>query len=366
MGKKLFLLCLLYIQFSYAQDQHRIDSLNSLLKTAKEDTNQLNVLTELARELQYTDIAKVTGYCDKVIALSDKLNATLYKTSAYSIMGVAYASTGNYKKGREYFTRAYELNVREKNLKNQATALNNIGITYYYEGEYKKSLDSYLQSLQIMEKLKDKTGIANAYGNIGNVYRDMSQPELAIENYQKSYAINKETGDEVAQAIDLTNMASIYAQSLKQPGIAKEKINEAIRIYRKNNNSSGYSIALMDLAEVQMLTEEYGSSLKNLIEAKQNFEKAGNKARLAQIYQNIGLCYIKSGQFKQAEQSLVKGIELAKENELKLVEGGGYRDLAACYSKMGNDAKAYKYSMLYAAAKDSLFTNESSRQIADM
>ena len=73
-----------------AQFNSRIDSLLSLLKTAKEDTNKVNILYELSEECSEEDILK---YAQAALLLAEKLN---YKK------GVAVASNNI---GYVYYTK---------------------------------------------------------------------------------------------------------------------------------------------------------------------------------------------------------------------------------------------------------------------
>src|ERR1035437_225989 len=109
----------------------KIDSLLTLIKKDKEDTNKVNHLKDLSREYYFI------GSYDSVLH--------------YGLSILPLAQKINFKKGI-------------------AGAYNIIGITYGIQDDYPKALDYYFGALKLYEELKDKTGIAKCCSNIGQVY----------------------------------------------------------------------------------------------------------------------------------------------------------------------------------------------------
>src|SRR4051812_42570147 len=59
---------------SNAQDKHLVDSLESLLSTAKEDTSKANILAQLSTALRNSDADKALAYGEQCLKLSEKIN----------------------------------------------------------------------------------------------------------------------------------------------------------------------------------------------------------------------------------------------------------------------------------------------------
>src|ERR1039457_1836736 len=122
------LICLPAIVFS---QQSKIDSLRSLIKNDKEDSNKVKHSGKLCQE---------------------------------------YINIGSYDTALIYGNTALEVAKQFNFLKGVASAYNNIAHIYYLKGNYSKTLDFLLKSLKTDEELKDKIGIKKNLGNIGNVY----------------------------------------------------------------------------------------------------------------------------------------------------------------------------------------------------
>ncbi|MFH1322030.1 MAG: tetratricopeptide repeat protein [Bacteroidota bacterium] len=161
MGKNLLFITALTIVCSiniYA-DQSMVDSLLSELETAKEDTNKVNILNNLSKELQSSNPDKALNYAEQALKLSKKLS---------SLPDQALAKSG--KKGI-------------------AISFNNIGIIHKNWGNYEKAIEYYLKALKIQEDLGNKDGIAGILNNIGNIYIIWKNYTKALEFYSKSLQI---------------------------------------------------------------------------------------------------------------------------------------------------------------------------------
>src|SRR5687767_5537550 len=132
--KVLFLtliICLLFVPNVLAQ-QTKTDSLLTVIKTAQEDSNKVNTLNLLAKEILSTtgDYVKAAEYCQQAIDLAQRIN---------------------YKKGN-------------------AQALNLLGTTFLYQGDFPNALSNYEASLALYNEIGDRKGKARMYSNIGLVY----------------------------------------------------------------------------------------------------------------------------------------------------------------------------------------------------
>ena len=116
----LLLLALCCFHFSLPAQQTTIDSLQNILSAAKEDTNKVNTLNNLAWEfINAGEYEKSLNCANQASILADKIN---------------------YKKGK-------------------AKSYHNIGNIYTYQGNYPQALKTHFASLKIREEIGDKNGI---------------------------------------------------------------------------------------------------------------------------------------------------------------------------------------------------------------
>ena len=92
---------------SIAQDHHIIDSLQTLLKYAKDDTGKVNILNEFCLAKcdidEYTDAKK---YANDALLLAEKLDFKKGMATAYHILGVVHWNASDFKMALEYYQKA--------------------------------------------------------------------------------------------------------------------------------------------------------------------------------------------------------------------------------------------------------------------
>src|SRR3990167_4502145 len=137
-----FLFCVLHssAQQSNNSGEHNrsIDSLLTLLKSDRNDTNKVNHLCQLIRECELT---------------------------------------GKFDEGLKYGYDALKLAVQLNFKKGIAVSYNSIGMMHDDKGDYEKALEFYLKSLKIKEKIGDKKGMAVSFNNIGLVHSNKNDYE---------------------------------------------------------------------------------------------------------------------------------------------------------------------------------------------
>ncbi len=157
--------------FAYS-GQSIIDSLQKVLKTAKEDTNKVNILNKLSWELlNNNNPQQALNYAQKALGLAIKISNKKGIAFAYENIGFSYECQKNYNMSLKYHFKALNILLKLNNKKGVAFIYNNIG--KYYKGQYSYSnaLKYYFKSLKISKEIADREKIAFTYFNIGNIYQ---------------------------------------------------------------------------------------------------------------------------------------------------------------------------------------------------
>lgn len=327
--KSIFILivCLYSATISYPfTTNNPIDSLKQLILLNKEDTSMVNHLNAISREFQKIgSYDSSLFYSNNALILAIKLKYQKGMAISYHFIGNNYYYQGNYNKSLKNYLKA--LSIREKmgDKKGVASTHQNIGNIYLYQGNYKKALNNLLQALEIAKKIEDKQIIADVNNNIGIIYEQQKKYKQALSSYVQSLKIVKEIGDKKGIAAALYNIGNIY--------------------YYQGN--------------VEGALNNYLQSLK--IE-----EEIGNKEGIAASYTNIGVFYGEQGKFEESFRFLSKSLILSKEIGYKIISQTAYYSISNLYEKQGNYHQAYNYYKLYSETKDSIFDEESNKQIAEM
>lgn len=120
----LFLLSLSCCNTPLPAQQNIIDSLQNVLSSAKEDTNKVNILNNLAWEFKNTaDFEKSINYAAQANDLSDKINYKKGKAKSLSIIGLNLGDQGNYQDALTNHFESLKINEEsgdKKGMKNLA------------------------------------------------------------------------------------------------------------------------------------------------------------------------------------------------------------------------------------------------------
>ncbi|MBA3683608.1 MAG: tetratricopeptide repeat protein [Bacteroidetes bacterium] len=152
---------------THVLSQNKIDSLLSVLKTAKKDTNKVLLLNELCAAYFAKDKEKTILYNAEALALAKELKFTNGLAKATNNLGILLQKNGDYDSSLVVQLEALELYKKINNAKGIAKTYGDICIVYWRRSEFVKALDMQLKALRLYEKLNDQKGIGYSYNMIG-------------------------------------------------------------------------------------------------------------------------------------------------------------------------------------------------------
>ncbi|MBK9017869.1 MAG: tetratricopeptide repeat protein [Saprospiraceae bacterium] len=303
------LLLLPYLAFS--QENPAADSLFRLLKTARPDTNKVNLLNDLAWELKFDDPKTAILHLDSALALARRLRFKTGEGNALNYRGVVADIHGQPDVAIDFFQQSKQVREQLGDRKGMASLLNNIANVKENKGDYLGALDGYQQSLKIREELADTARILRSYYNIANLLEKMGDYPEALDNIFRYL----EGADPEAEADGIANawniIGNIRTETDRYPE-AQVAYQKALDLHRSLGNEWQQASVLTNIAN---LHDSQGEALmdKDVLEdsVKQLFEKAVNiyqdalaiRQRLedqsgqAEIFNNMGYVLKNFGSF---------------------------------------------------------------------
>ena len=158
---------------AFGQNNSAIDSLKSIIRTAKADTAKVNCLNALS--VQYRNIGDkkmAMQYADSALELAQTLDFKkgIFKSHrnivhVYAVMGFPPESLENYFANLKIFEEI-------GNKMSIASCYGNIGIVYEVMGNYPEALTTLLESLDVFEEIDDVEWQTGLFNNLGYLYLD--------------------------------------------------------------------------------------------------------------------------------------------------------------------------------------------------
>ncbi|MDN3655530.1 histidine kinase [Ferruginibacter paludis] len=176
---------LLFYAAGYAQNSET-DSLKKLLQTQKQDTNKVNLLSEIS----FVSLASLPDtavlYAQQALRLAENLRYQPGVLNAALSLTDAYTTTGNYPMAIDFGFKALAL-AKETNLPlNMIWANARLAQCYYYLDDYSTSLQ-YDRNIFTIVDNSFPDSIAFICTDLSRVFDGMNQPDSALLYAQKSF-----------------------------------------------------------------------------------------------------------------------------------------------------------------------------------
>ncbi len=350
---------LLFGNVVFAQEKN--DSLLAVYHDGKHDTDKIIGLHHYIK-INYSTPDSAIKYSKLAIELADTIEHTILLAKSYNLLAISYYYHGDLAKSESNLNQSLSYYSKIRNKQGMATCYNGIGVVYYDQGKLYKALQLYIQSLRIKEKLGDKKSIAMTLNNLGNVYKDLNNFDKSLEYYNKSLEIKKEVDDQHGIAMTLNNIGLLHHNN-KKYGKALDYYSESIGIKREIEDLHGLAMSLNNIGLTYELQKNYPKALHFYEESILIKEKIGDQFGMAMSLINLGTVYRETGDYTTCFKLLKQSEKIAKQINATTQLRDCYQRMYETYEMQHNTSQAFKYYKLYIAAKDSMMSEESIKNI---
>jgi len=390
---------------TFSESQSKSDSLLAKLKISP-DKEKATILNKLATESSPANPTKAIEYANNALNLSQKFkqkkeeafayrnladsyfylnkipeSLEMYQKSAeiekeisgeFSVnyekrlgdIGFCYDLLTEYEKAIGVFNQALFI-ARELNITDEIIILlSNIGQSYFKSARYDKALAYFQETLKIEQEFGNPADLSIVYNSIGMVYDAWKQYEKAIEYYEQALEIDRKYQNEPRSAIRMNNIGYAH-RALKEYDKALEYLLEALKIEKKYGRKEKIAIRLTNIGLIYITTDEYEKALNNFRKAQIILEKLEIPNYLSTLYNHIGHTFLLQQKYSKAEEFLSKSQNIALKKNLKQQQIYNFLEFSLLYQRMGNFKKAYWNQVRYSNLRDSVFTEDKHKQLAE-
>jgi len=320
--KSLRLLIALFFLSTTAFGQSKIDSLNQVLATAKDDL-KVKTLNELFRAYINSDPVKAIEYTREALEFATEIDDKKGMAASYNNLGVAYRNQGALDKSLEYYLISLQIYQTLQNKEGIATTKNNIGNIYSFKRDYGQAMKYFEESHTGFLEINDQQRLIGSMNNLGNLNNDLQSYDQALKYYTEAFELSQQSGK--AFADPLNNIGNLY---FKQGNYQR-----AVEYYKR-------ALALAQQQNDQLV--------------------------VLNVLSSMGEVYARAGQFKNAQLYLDSAMNLSAQMQAFIFEPSILKSMALNYSKQGKMKEAYETMIRYDLKKEKIYGEESSRKIAQM
>mgnify|MGYP001803775515 FL=1 len=181
--------CFVFSANSFAQN-NKLDSLNSALAAAANDSLKSEIYFRLSEEVKNTDVNQSLEYLLKCIEYAKMASAPRLMAAGLNNLGIIYYTLGDFEKTLDHFYQVLTIYETIDDLQSLARIYNNVGLILLDLGRTEETVEYYNKSLDIKRDLKDTFGIANTLTNLGLVYYGLNKPDTAFAHFQEALTLD--------------------------------------------------------------------------------------------------------------------------------------------------------------------------------
>jgi serine phosphatase RsbU (regulator of sigma subunit) len=234
---------------------------------------------------------------------------------------------------------------------------------YYIQGFTDKALEKGLEAIRICEKNNFSKGLAPISNSIGLIYQDIGEYEKSIIYFDISIDYGKKNSKDIDTPLNNKANSYYYKKKYKK---SIELHKQALKLREARNDSSGIADCKNDIGIVYIELKEFEIAYEYIIDCYKIKEAILDTEGIAFSSSDMANLYIEWNKPKEALKYIERAFEVSKLMNSPRYKEISYELFAKTYNLMGDDAKAYKYQLLFSNLRDSLRSNESIKQIAEM
>ncbi|WP_160114267.1 MULTISPECIES: tetratricopeptide repeat-containing sensor histidine kinase [Aquimarina] len=285
----------------------------------------------------------------------------------YTNLGItALIVKGDYQKSLEYFGNALEISKQVEDQENEASLLGMLGAVHIEQGNYQKGIELLYESLVFYEKSNDKRELPGIYNNIGEAFFLLNDYKMAEENYKKSLAIFKEKNRVTGMMVANLNLGRTKVKQ-KEFTTAISYLDQVYNEFDENTSPRQILLYYDAMAECMRSQGKNTEALTYLNKALEMDKELGKLKKVAiELYTRLGMIYYELEDYKKSEHFFQKSLKLSLETKSRTEIQNNYFWLSKCYEKLNEHEKGLLYYKKYTSIKDSIFSLNKIKQIADI
>jgi len=358
--RHVLVLCLLLTSVSgWSQNFHYRDSLWSLYKISKPDTNLVLLYIQLGQQYENNKPDSAIILYEAALRLSEKLNYVPGIIKYYTNVTYVYNLQGRLDTSLVLNLKSVEVASRFGNPERIGACLNNVGATYMSMKNYEKAIEYFLKAIDIYEKLNLESRLSPLYANLTITYQQIGQYDKALTYGEKSLTLARKvnnSSDVITALINLSTAHNSTGQLAKSISVLKE----ARELAKQTNHDYAILVSSLNLLDVYLRMTDF-QKLKLLgEEALQLATKLGERESIAIALRSLSFYYFNTNQPEKAEEYASRSLDVAIANDLTEHTAKAYASLANISIAKGD----FKKNKLYELKSDSIENTLFNKSIA--
>ena len=379
------------------------DSLLTVLHNLPKGPERIELLNDIAYQLNYSDPHKATTFAKEALSLSKQLSnkpglarawrnlavlrqnnasydtALIYADSSLKMyqslddsngLAAIYNTIGNisyyrsdFREAINWYEHSYTL-YRDLGMTARAGILiNNIALAFTEMSNYRQALEYYFEALKLHEEGEDLTGKSLALNNIGIVYFNLGNLDKALEYYHQALSIRDSLNDPFGIASSCSNIGN----ALGTKGDIQEAMpyfNRALNIFQEKKDRTNQAIVYSQIGHYLLVLEKTNEGISYLKKAIEIHRETGNIQSLGYVLLEYAFVLLKMGKDSQALPYLRECEEIFTATGDINMLSTTYEGYSLYYEHQNQYRHAFGFYKKFNQLQDSLFHLSTKERVA--
>ena len=302
---------------------------------------------------------------EKALKYAELSKSKVALANAYNRYGNNYWYAENYFLALESYKKALKLRVAENDSIRLGGAYRNIGLVYNKLGEYNEALEYYLKAQIFFKALNSKTSLQSVYNSMGILYKEIGQFEKSLEFHNLAKEIRKSEKDTLGWALSLTNIGSTLIEQGNIKG-ALDSLLISLELSKNISVDNRQYVTLVNIGVCYEKMGDYRQAKKFYIESLTDATKFKDLRGEARVYNNLSNLLRSEGSYTNALNYAQKSLSISKElgtNESLL---SAHQQLFLSYRALRNYEKALYHHEEFVSKNLEIFSDANVKEISKL
>jgi signal transduction histidine kinase len=362
--KKLFLIIFfIFLELKGWSQKRQVDSLINYIGNSKVDSLKFEAMCKLALAYKDSNLTKTKLHLQQVVAQSRKSSWPQGEFLAYDYASYIFNEKTLYDTSLYLSQKAIEGFKRYKMWKELAKAYKYVGIRQSYYLQDFKTAKKYLDSAELVyKKIGNQAGVWDTQKYIATNYNYLGNISKSSQIYESLLIVFKKKPGELNDVKDL--LANNYI-AINEFDKAFTLYSQTSQYYKTQNNHLRYAYSVGILGHLYYKKKNFKTAEINLLTSYQILKKENQLWNLQDVCRYLGMLYTDTKHYAKAKKYLDETLQITLSLKDFVAVSRAYSAIERYYFSLGKMEMGDYYSNLSGEIRDSLYTSENNRLLAD-
>lgn len=355
---------LIVVALNDAKAQPNAGPLGKLAKLP-DDTVKVLKYSDLCYAYRRKDVDSALWFGNKALELARTLRFAKGEAQALNDLAIIHIDRSAYAEADSALRKALRIRRKLGDAEGMGAVHNKLGNLYQAQLRLEEALEENRQALTIFEQLGQRSKAALILSNIAILNFNLRQYEQALKDHRSAAEVREALGDSAGLAVSHGNMANVLL-SMGDTVQALDLFHRAGGYFERQGLQREYAVQANNEAGVRLALGDAPRAMQLYRAALAIREAADDQKGIASSLTGLADASLFLGNSTDALRSARRALAISRAVGATNEEMQAYRLLVRIHARTGKADSTYTYHERYSALRDSVFSSDMTKRVADL